>query len=66
MFILRNVFGQIVGEYRNESLALNVACKRSERTRLPITIYNSDTMTKYATVSYDSATCVDSVSFNEE
>lgn len=51
MFVLRNVYGQIVGEYENESVALSVGRRREKRTHLPITIYNSDTMTKYVTIS---------------
>lgn len=66
MFVLRNVYGQIVGEYDSEVTAFNIACKRSKRTQLPVTIYNGVTMTKYATVSYSVASCGYSVSFNLE
>lgn len=65
MFVLRNVFGQLVGEYWNESAAIRFACRRAERTQLPIAIYDSDSLTKVATVFYDVASCVCSVSFND-
>lgn len=52
MFVLRDVNGQSHGEYLNVEVAISVASRLVACTHLPVVVYDSDGMTKVATVSY--------------